>query len=80
MPCEKCRSYGGLRSNYRSLGISVPRQAELYRCRNCGQFLEIAATARAPYFLTLEQAKEYFPDANATLEAIAALGSKDPPI
>ncbi len=71
MPCEKCRNFGGTRSNYDYLGINISRHAELQQCRNCGQFLEIVAEARAPYFLTLEQAKAYFPDAREALEKIA---------
>lgn len=71
MSCEKCRSFGGTRSNYEYLGINISRHAELYQCMNCGQFLEIVAEARAPYFLTLEQAKEHFPDARKALEKVA---------
>jgi hypothetical protein len=63
MACERCRSFGGTRSNYEYLGINISRHAELYRCKNCEQLLEIVAEARAPYFLTFEQAEEYFPDA-----------------
>ncbi|VVU53822.1 hypothetical protein BAN20980_06480 [Burkholderia anthina] len=71
MSCEKCRSFGRTRSNYEYFGINISRHVELYRCTNCGQFLEIAAEARAPYFLTLEQANEYFPDARKELVKIA---------
>lgn len=70
MSCEKCRNFGGTSSNYEYFGINVSRHAELYRCKNCGQFLEIVAEARSPYFLTLEQAKEHFPDARKELENI----------
>jgi hypothetical protein len=72
MSCEKCRSFGGTRSSHEYLGIDISRHAELYRCRNCGQFLEIVAEARAPYFLTLEQAEAYFPDAREALEKTAS--------
>ena len=44
------------------------RHAELYRCKNCEQLLEIVAEARAPYFLTPEQAEEYFPGAKVELQ------------
>lgn len=76
MSCEKCRSFSGTRSNYEYWGIAVARHAELYRCRNCGQYLEIVAEARSPHFLTLEQAKEHFPDARQALENIASRGAR----
>ncbi|MBN3841900.1 hypothetical protein [Burkholderia sp. Ac-20349] len=72
MTCEKCRSFGGTRSNYEYLGINISRHAELYQCKHCGQFLEIVAEARAPSFLALEQAKEHFPDARKALEKNAS--------
>ena len=63
MACEKCRSFGGVSSNYEHLAINVERHAELYRCKTCGQLLEIVAEARTPSFLTVEEAKEHFHDA-----------------
>jgi len=70
MACEKCRRFGGTRSNYEYLGINVSRHAELYRCKTCDQLLETAAEARAPSFLKLAEAKEYFPDAQEALERL----------
>ncbi len=45
MACGKCRGFHGLMSNYTSLALSIPRQAELFSCRNFGQLLEIGALA-----------------------------------
>ena len=67
MACERCCSFEGVSSNYEYLGINVVRHAELYRCKNCEQLLEIIAEARAPYLLTFEQAEEHFPDAKGKL-------------
>lgn len=71
MACEKCRSFGGTSSNYEYLGINISRHAELYRCKTCGQLLEIVAEARAPYFLSLEEAKQHFPDAQKALKELS---------
>jgi hypothetical protein len=70
MTFAKCRNFGGTSLNYESLGINVTRHAELYRCKTCGQLLEIVAEARAPYFLTLTEAKEHFPDAQEALDRL----------
>ena len=61
MTCKMCLNYDGPRSNYESLGINEIRHAELFRCKNCGQLLEIVAEARAPRFLSAQEAKEYYP-------------------
>jgi hypothetical protein len=70
MTCTKCRNFGGTSSNYESLGGNVTRHVELYRCKTCGQLLEIVAEARAPYFPTLTEAKEHFPDAQEALDRL----------
>jgi hypothetical protein len=70
MTCAKCRNFGGTSSNYESLGINVSRHAELYRCKTCWQLLEIVAEARTPYFLTLAEAKEHFPDVQEALDRL----------
>lgn len=68
MSCEKCRNFGGTSANYEYFGINISGHKELYRCKNCDQFLEIVAEARSPYFLTFERAKENFPDVRKELD------------
>ncbi len=74
MACGKCLGFHGLMSNYTSLALSIPRQAELFSCRNCGQLLEIGALARFPIFLTPEQARDNFPDGGWTANDPSADG------
>ena len=68
MTCAKCRNFGGTSSNYEELAINVTRHAELFKCKTCGQLLEIVAEARAPFFLTLDEARDHFPDVGSVLK------------
>ena len=62
MTCRKCLRFPVPTSNYDEVAINVTMQSELYRCRPCGQLIQIFALERGIHYLSPDEAKSQFPD------------------
>lgn len=60
MVCKKCEEFPAPTLNYEEVSVDMDRQAILYRCRSCGQYIEVVALDRHPYFLSDEEVKQRY--------------------
>jgi len=61
MACEICAKFPVPTSKFEMIDKSVERHGTLYRCRNCGAYIEVIAEERSPRFTALEELKRHYP-------------------
>ena len=62
MTCQKCLKFPAPTSNYDEVAINEVMQAELYRCKTCGQLIKIFALDRGVYYVSQQEANDQFPE------------------
>ena len=64
MTCKKCLRFPVPTSNYDEVTKNITMQSDLYRCRTCGQLIQIFLLERGIHYLSLDEARIQFPDAD----------------
>jgi RNase P subunit RPR2 len=60
MPCEKCKRFPVPTSNFEEVDFSIERHGTLYRCKNCGNYIEIIEEERSVKFTPIDELKKYY--------------------
>lgn len=61
MACELCDRFPAPTVNFDEIAVSAPRHATLYRCRNCGVYIEHVAEERSVRFTPIKELKHFYP-------------------
>lgn len=56
MACPTCKRFPAPTSRFDEAGLSAKRHGVLYRCKGCGQFIEVIAEERSHRLLSEEEA------------------------
>jgi hypothetical protein len=60
MPCTTCDRFPIPTSRFKEVGVSRSRHGTLYRCRDCGTYIEVIAEERSPRFTLLSELRLHY--------------------
>jgi hypothetical protein len=57
---ECCDKFPAPTTRFEEIGISIERQAALYKCRICGNLIELPEMERSIKLISVEEAARYY--------------------